>query len=406
MSTQRKWLILVAMALMVTLGQFDKNAISVAAVPISKEFGFSPAEMGMVISCFFISYTALNLLGGFIADAYGARKVATVVTLLWSAFTGITGFAWSFSSLLAIRFIFGAAEGAFPPTNNLIVAELFPVEKRAFPKSFITGCSALGIGLGAIAITQITHFFGWRNAFFLYCFVGFMLAGMFYWFSRTMPKPAGKGLQKSGISFKAVFADPLIWRMIPIQFASGAFMWGLNSWMPSYWMNVKGLKLTSMGFASAIPMVVAACSIFLVGYLLDKYWGGKEKWVITIGATCAAISTYLTFIAPNVTMGIICMTIASMTSGAMTQTVFICIIKYFNQGTIGAACGLANGSSQFAGIMTPAIMGYILTVTGGNYTAVFGSVIAVLFIAALIALTIKIPKREQIAATACDCDNQ
>lgn len=402
MSIQRKWIILVAMAMMVTLGQFDKNAISVAAVPISKEFGFSPTEMGMVISCFFISYTVMNLVGGFIADRYGARKVAAVVTICWSFFTGITGFAWSFYSLLAIRFIFGAAEGAFPPTNNLIVAEMFPVEKRGFPKSFITGSSALGIGLGAIAITQITHYFGWRNAFFLYCIVGFGLAALFYWVSKDMQRPVCAGGQKAGAAFKDVFKHPLMWRVIPIQFAAGVFIWGLNSWMPSYWMNVKGLKLTAMGFAAAIPNIVAAASIFLVGYLLDKYWGGKEKWVMAIGGACAAISTYLTFIATDVTQGVIFMTIASMTSGAMTQTIFITLIKYFPQHMIGAGCGIANGSSQFAGIMTPTILGYILTVTNGNYTAVFGSVIAILFIGGLIALTIKIPKKEEIVANSCE----
>lgn len=390
MSTKRKWIILVAMAAMVTLGQFDKNAISVAAVPISQEFGFSPTDMGLVISCFFITYTVMNFLGGFIADAYGARRVAAVVTIFWSMFTGVTGLAWSFYSLLAIRFIFGAAEGAFPPTNSLIVAELFPVEKRAFPKSFVTGSSALGIGLGAIAITQITHYFGWRNAFFLYCIVGFLLSALFYWVSKDMPKPDCGGSQKKSAAFKEVFKEPLIWRVIPIQFTAGVFVWGLNSWMPSYWMNVKGLKLTAMGFAAAIPNVVAALSIFLVGYLLDKYWGGKEKWVIAIGAAFAAISTYLAFTAPNVTMGIIWMTIASMTSGAMTQTIFICVIKYFPPHTIGAGCGIANGSSQLAGIMTPAILGYIITITNGNYAAVFGSVICVLIIGALIALTIKI----------------
>jgi len=400
MSTKRKWIILVAMAMMVTLGQFDKNAISVAAVPISKEFGFTPTDMGLVISCFFISYTVMNFLGGFIADAYGSRKVATVVTICWSFFTGITGFAGSFYSLLAIRFIFGAAEGAFPPTNSLVVAELFPVEKRGFPKSFITGSSALGIGLGAIAITQITQNFGWRNAFFLYCVVGFCLSALFYWVSKDMQKPDCGGSQKKSAAFKEVFKQPLIWKVIPIQFAAGVFVWGLNSWMPTYWMNVKGLKLTTMGFAAAIPNVIAALSIFLVGYLLDKYWGGKEKWVIVIAAILAATSTYLTFIAPSVTMGVICMTIASMSSGAMTQTIFICVIKYFPQHTIGAGCGIANGSSQLAGIMTPAILGYIITITNGNYAAVFGSVICVLLIGALIALTIKIkppiPKCKQL----------
>lgn len=393
MSTKKRWVILLAMALMVTLSQFDKNAISVAAVPISKEFGFSTTEMGLVISCFFISYTVMNTLGGYIADIYGARKVATVVTILWSFFTGITGLAWSFYSLLAIRFIFGAAEGAFPPTNSLIVAELFPAEKRAFPKSFITGSSILGIGLGAIAITQITQHFGWRNAFFLYCVVGFVLSVLFFWLSKDMNRIVrGGSTQKQRVSFSEVFNVPLIWRILPIQFAAGAFMWGLNSWMPSYWMNVKGLKLAAMGFAAAIPNLVSAVSILCLGWFLDKYLAGKERQVIATAAICAATFTYLTFVASSVVLGVVCMTVASTCAGILIQTNLICVVKYFPQHTIGAGSGLGNSANQFAGIITPALMGYILSLTNGNYTAVFGSVIFMLFIAFFIALTIKTPK--------------
>jgi MFS family permease len=393
MSIKRRWLILVVMAVMVTLGQFDKNAISVAAVPISQEFGFSPTEMGLIISCFFITYTGMNLLGGFIADAYGARRVAAVVTIFWSLFTGLTGFAWSLYSLLAIRFIFGAAEGAFPPTNSLIVAELFPVEKRGFPKSFITGSSALGIGAGAIAITYITHNFGWRNAFFFYCILGFCFSALFYYVSKDMQRPVRTvGTQKQNVPFKEVFQVPLIWKILPIQFAGGAFMWGLNSWMPSYWMTVKGLKLTAMGFAAAIPMLVSAAFILFMGYALDKYLAGKEKWVISFGALIAGIFTYLAFVASSVTLGVVYMTVASICASLMVQTNLICVIKYFPQHTIGAGAGLGNGASQLAGIITPTLLGYIITISNGNYVAVFGTVIGILLIGGLIGMTIKTPK--------------
>lgn len=393
MSTKRSWIVLLFMALMTTLSQFDKNAIAVAAVPISQEFGFSTTEMGFVISCFFISYTVMNIFGGYIADIYGARKVAIVVTVLWSLFTGITGIAWSFASLLAIRFTFGAAEGAFPPTNSLLVAELFSPEKRAFPKSFITGSSAAGIGFGAIAITYITHHFGWRNAFYIYCMVGFLLSAMFYWASKDMKRPVREGSsQKQRISYKEVLKVPLIWKILPLQFAGGAFMWGLNSWLPSYWMNVKGLKLVAMGVAAAIPNIISALSIMCMGYFLDKYLAGKEKRVIASTAAISGIFTYLTFTAPSVTLGVTYMTVASVCAGILIQTNLICVIKYFPQHTIGAGAGMGNGASQLAGIITPALMGYILSITNGNYTAVFGSVIFMLFIAFLIALTLDTSK--------------
>jgi len=107
----QQYLILGVLFVSWIIGYFDKNAINVAAIQISKEFDLSPSQIGMIMSSFFISYSVMTLVGGILADKYGSRKVITTIMLLWSIFTALTGMAWSFASLVALRFVFGAAEG-------------------------------------------------------------------------------------------------------------------------------------------------------------------------------------------------------------------------------------------------------------------------------------------------------
>lgn len=386
----QNWIIIIVTCLLVILQQCDKAAISVAAIPISKDLGFNKTEIGLIISIFFIGYTALNFIGGFFTDKFGAKKVVTVVAILWSIATGVTGLAWSFESMLIIRFIFGACEGPFPSTNSKTVAELFPAEKRAFAKSFITATSALGTGFAAIAVTQITHTLGWRDAFKCYAIIGFVLVVTFILVSRNWKRPVnadGTVIKSVRVPYKALFKAPLLWKLLVMNFASGVFAWGLNSWMPSYWMNVRKLSLTTMGFVTFIPSFFSFFVVLSLGWGLDRGLAGREKYVIGGGAAISALFVFLTFMAPSVTMGVVCQSVASIGSACVTGTIMICIVKYFAANAIGSASGLVNGACQGAGIIAPTLMGIVLDTTH-SYAAVFGMVVFVEVVAALIALTV------------------
>ena len=98
------------------LTYLDRVSISAAAVPIMREFGLSSVGMGYVFSVFALAYALFELPMGWLADRVGARITLSRIVICWSAFTLLTGVAWNFGTLIATRFLFGAAEaGAFPP---------------------------------------------------------------------------------------------------------------------------------------------------------------------------------------------------------------------------------------------------------------------------------------------------
>ena len=93
----------------------DRVTISVARPFVARDLSLSPAQMGYVFSAFYLSYALFEIPTGWWGDKVGTRKVLTRIVCWWSAFTVLTGFAWNYSSLIAIRFLFGAGEaGAWP----------------------------------------------------------------------------------------------------------------------------------------------------------------------------------------------------------------------------------------------------------------------------------------------------
>src|SRR5262245_21269093 len=93
----------------------DRVAIGGAAPAIRDQLHLGPAQMASAFSAFTFAYAAFEIPTGWMGDTFGPRRVLTRIVLWWSAFTALTGAAWSFVSLVTMRFLFGVGEaGAYP----------------------------------------------------------------------------------------------------------------------------------------------------------------------------------------------------------------------------------------------------------------------------------------------------
>ena len=95
--------VLVLLTLIAALTYLDRVSISVAAVPIMREFGLSSVAMGYVFSVFALAYAIFELPMGWLADRAGARATLSRIVICWSAFTLLTGVAWNFGTLITTR---------------------------------------------------------------------------------------------------------------------------------------------------------------------------------------------------------------------------------------------------------------------------------------------------------------
>ena len=111
----KRFLLVLATFLLSVLLYIDRVCISVAKDDISADLGFTDAQMGWVFSAFALGYALCQTPSGILADRFGPRRILTGVVVFWSIFTGLTGVAYNYVSMLVVRFLFGAGEaGAFP----------------------------------------------------------------------------------------------------------------------------------------------------------------------------------------------------------------------------------------------------------------------------------------------------
>lgn len=371
------------------LGNLDRFLMNYAVVHISEDLSLSATESGLILSAFFLGYALMQLPGGLLADKYGAKRVILIAVIVWSVFTGLTAIAWTLSVLLVIRFLFGIGEGGFQPAASKIISTSFPVNERSKAMSIMLTSSGIMAMLVPIISAALLVTIGWRAFFVIAGFLGVVIAFLYWKYvpKDEVSKEFVKGPQVKEI-LRVLFKKPLMWSLVVSYFAIYAVNWGLNSWMPKYLTDVRGLDLISIGWLQMIPGAIQIIAMLVFGYLIDKLDLRVNKY---IGAVCALILAgflFLMFNAESITLFI---TYQSIITLLLTYVVLLLpsfVLKRIPAEYAGTAMGMANTGGQLAGFVTPALIGFMVDSFDGSYNAAMWLLVVISIICVAAILTI------------------
>ena len=109
--------------------------------------------------------------------------------VLWSLFTGLTGFANGFVSLLVARLACGLTEAGAYPTSGAVIRRWIPWSSRARASSFVSFGGRFG-GTFAPYLTAllIVAFGHWRASLWVDCAVGLVIAAIYWCVVRNRPE--------------------------------------------------------------------------------------------------------------------------------------------------------------------------------------------------------------------------
>ena len=108
----------------------DRVNLAAAAPVMQQDLGLSNLALGLAFSAFNYSYAPFQLVGGWFADRFGARRTLTVCGLAWSLTTMATGAVTGLASLFSVRLVLGMGEGATLPAATRAVSKWTPIVKR------------------------------------------------------------------------------------------------------------------------------------------------------------------------------------------------------------------------------------------------------------------------------------
>ena len=370
------------------VGYADRILMSVAIIPISHELALDARQAGMLLSAFYVSYALMQLAGGWLSDRYGSRIVVVLCIVMWSVFTSATSLAWSFASLLVIRFLFGIGEGSFSPASSVTVAEVFPKSERARAKSFLISTVFLGNAAGAGLIGATVAYLGWRGSFHILSAAGFAVALVLWLALRGgITAQRERATNRPQQPWGSLLRSSMAWKLTAIWSFTSLLYVGVQSWMPSYLMKTYGIGLEQVGLATMIPNLIAFAGTNLVGLLLDKHGKGRERMFMVLGAFFSAVFLALMMTTTTIYLLLIYWTLLLLAFNFVYATVFAAPLRHFPEHLIGSATGLMNFGGQIGGSIAPVAMGALIAATGDSYLAAFCLLLASAITSAVIATT-------------------
>nr|WP_202539420.1 MFS transporter [Streptomyces sp. SID8379] len=363
----------------------DRLVINLALPSIGDEFDLSRTEQGIAVSAFFLAYAACQIPGGMLADRFGAKRVTCWALLIWSAFTALTGFAGSFAILLVVRFLFGAAEGIFPGASMKAITERTTPGQRMSANGVVQSSNAVGAVVAPLLAAPLIVHFGWRSAFFTVAGVGvFVLVAVRLWLPEPKAAPAGAGPAPTATGgARTVLRSPAMWGFAAMFFGYDIIVWGLNTWVPSYLSQDRGISLTSAGALSVIPAGAAAVAVIVGGRLADRL-EGRQRLIVVPSMSVAAIALILMATAPTTSAFIAWMSVATAASSLSYMPVYAVPLRSLPPELTGAGAGLITFGGQFAGVVAPTAMGLLADAAG--FGAAFGFLVLGAVLAAVLAV--------------------
>jgi len=163
----RKWLTLAAVSFGLFMIMLDNTVVNVALPSIQRELDTDLSELQWIVTGYALTFAALMLVGGKVADAYGRRLVFVIGIAVFTIASLLCGLATSGETLIAARVLQGAGAALMNPATLSIIAATFPPRQRGTAIGIWAGVSGLALAIGPLVGGLITEHLDWSWIFFV-----------------------------------------------------------------------------------------------------------------------------------------------------------------------------------------------------------------------------------------------
>jgi MFS transporter, DHA2 family, methylenomycin A resistance protein len=259
--------------------QLDVTVVNVAVKRIGDAFGGGVSELQWVISAYTLTFAALILTAGALADRYGARRVFTLGFVTFVLASMACGLAPSIGVLIGARAVQGAGAALLGSSSLALLNHTFhdPTEHARAVGRWAAGASAALSG-GPVAGGVLIATLGWRSIFFINLPIGVLGLWLTRAYAHETPRCEHRALDIGGQAAAAValagFAAAVI-EAGPLGFANH---WVLAGFALSAAAGCTFLVLEARSRAPLLPLALfrrpAFLSPTLIGTLVNVCFYG------------------------------------------------------------------------------------------------------------------------------------
>ena len=357
------WWICGLLMLATVLNYLDRQVLSLTAEKIIGEFRVDQEAFGKILASFRYSYAVVQIGGGWLVDAFGARLIYPAAVGLWSVAGALTGLAGSLGALSACRFLLGIGSAFNWPCALKVTERMLPPEDRPLANGLFNSGTAVGAILAPLIVTVLTVRFGWRSAFL---FTGALGA---VWVAVWLLYTSGKSQQLRSQPVKVsaiprvmlhVLAGRGFWMLATSAVVINSVSYFLADWIPLYLKTERGFSFSA---GNAVVILVYAGldagnlgSGFLVQRLAARGMAVAQARNRTLLLSCVCMSAaVLAGWTSSIFLAMVCIILTAV-GVAGFLVIYLTLVQDLDPAHVGTTSGLLGGLGNLCyGLLSPSI---------------------------------------------------
>jgi len=354
------------------------------------ELGGSPLTLGLMASIASVIQCVMLLLGGFIADYYGRRKIM-VLAAFYGIFFPLLYAVVQDWRIFAVLSIIGALGVMSNPASHAIVADSIPPQKRTTGIASLQVVSSLPVIIAPLIGGWLIQNHGLLDGFRLACVCTAATAFtsalfIFLFLKETHRHKLAAKLNSSNFNTLIGFMrppcplpiglKPLMISYALVMFANGA----VGQYYILYANNVIGLTNLEWGAIVSLQLLLVIILKIPGGWLSDKF--GKRKIMILSAATCAPCAVLFTLAHSFVQVLIVALLliVTGIYYAPAHEALQADLTPRTMRGRITALWGICSAISTALGILAGGFLFQMVSPTVPFYLFTATELVAVFFI--------------------------
>jgi MFS transporter, ACS family, D-galactonate transporter len=375
--------VIALLALAALINYIDRGNLSIAASLLKEELSLSASQLGILLSSFFWTYSLFLPVSGWLADRFDVKWVMAIGFFLWSGATAVTGGLHTFGALLAARLMLGMGESVAYPCYARTLVRHVPEVGRGFANALIAAGVGCGPALGTFFGGTLMARYGWRPFFIVLGFLS--MAWLIPWFA-WMPRGGNaiSRVERNSARFVQLLRQRSMWGTCGGLFGANYVLYFEITWLPYYLMRERHFSMGTMAKISTAGYLCYSAGAAVFGWISDRWIaaGGSptqvRKTFAGVGAGTAGLLLLGCALA-GPTVSVILLLMAFVAGGMCGSNIWAITQTLAGPRMAGRWTGFQNFLGNLAGIIAPAVTGFVVDYTGHFILAfVIMAVVAIL----------------------------
>lgn len=361
--------ILIVLTIVNLFNYIDRYVLSAVLEPIKKDLNISSdADMGRLATAFMLGYFITSPIFGYLGDRISRRKLMAIGVIGWSLGTCLTGVAQIFSFMIFCRVMVGLGEASFGAIGPAVISDAFSGKKRNQAITIFSVAVPIGAAIGFALGGYLGATLGWRAAFFITGFPGFLLAILLF----TIPEPSrGQSdgtlatadkvnIKKLGALFRNKQYMLATIGYVFYTFAMGAF----SFWGPAFLSRVHGMNVNDATMFLGPALIVGGLLGTLLGGYLANKWRRKNPAgyaiLLSVSVFIAVPFSFISFLTTDTTLSLVAIAISLLflfqATGPINTILVECVPSNMRASAMAICIFFIHA---FGDIWSPELVGHV-----------------------------------------------